>query len=87
MNQGDLVTGLEVRIDNNGRLAKIGVVITSGLPAFDIAALDAVDRAQPFGSPPSEIISADGNVYVQWKFYRDERCECSTISAFPALLR
>jgi TonB family protein len=87
MNQGDLLTGLEMIIDKNGRLAKIGVVITSGLPAFDIAALEAVDRAQPFGPPPSEIVSADGNVHVQWKFYRDERCGCSTIGVYPALVR
>jgi hypothetical protein len=63
----------------------MGVVSTSGVTAFDIAALDAVDRAQPFGPAPSAIISPDGNVYLHWEFHRDEFA-CSTAGASPFIL-
>jgi outer membrane biosynthesis protein TonB len=64
----------------------MGIVKTSGITAFDIAALDAVDRAQPFGPAPTAIISADGNVYLHWEFHRDEVFACSTMNARPFLL-
>jgi TonB family protein len=71
MNDKHLVTRLEIVLTREGHLKKMGVVKTSGITAFDIAALDAVDRAQPFGPAPSAIISADGNVYLHWEFHRD----------------
>ena len=64
----------------------MGIVKTSGITAFDIAALDAVDRAQPFGPAPSAIVSADGNVYLHWEFHRDEVFACSTMDARPFIL-
>ena len=64
----------------------MGIVKTSGITAFDIAALDSVDRAQPFGPAPSAIVSADGNVYLHWEFHRDEVYACSTMNARPFLL-
>jgi hypothetical protein len=64
----------------------MGVVKTSGLTTFDIAALDAVDRAQPFGPAPGQIVSGDGRVYLHWEFHRDEVYACSTAGAQPFLL-
>ena len=64
----------------------MGIVRTSGITAFDIAALDAVDRAQPFGPAPSAIVSPDGNVYLHWEFHRDEVFACSTMGARPFIL-
>jgi hypothetical protein len=64
----------------------MGVVKTSGITAFDIAALDSVHRAQPFGPAPSAIVSPDGLVYLHWEFYRDEVFACSTMHARPYLL-
>jgi len=64
----------------------MGVVKTSGITAFDVAALDAVDRAQPFGPAPNAIVSPDGNVYLHWEFHRDEVYACSTMGARPFLL-
>jgi TonB family protein len=87
MNDADLHTRLEIVIDRTGKVFRIGVVRTSGLPAFDAAVLEAVDRAQPFERPPAEVVSADGNVYMHWIFFRDERCACSTMNASPFLLR
>jgi TonB family protein len=85
MNDRHLVTRLEIVLTREGHLRRMGVVSTSGVTAFDIAALDAVDRAQPFGPAPSAIISPDGNVYLHWEFHRDEFA-CSTAGARPFLL-
>ena len=67
-------------------MRKMGIVKTSGITAFDIAALDAVDRAQPFGPAPGAIVSPDGNVYLHWEFHRDEVFACSTQGARPFIL-
>lgn len=85
---GDLSTTLEIVIDKNtGKLVRMGVVKASGLTAFDVAALSAVSRAQPFGQTPDIIVSLDGNVYVRWEFHRDPEDACSVRNAFPFLLK
>ena len=86
MNDKHLVTRLEIVLSKEGRLKTMGVVRTSGITAFDIAALDAVDRAQPFGPAPAAIVSTDGNVYLHWEFHRDQIYACSTMGARPFLL-
>lgn len=86
LNNPRLVTHLEIVVSKEGRLVKMGIVRTSGVTAFDVAALDAVDRASPFGPPPSAIMSPDGNVYLHWEFHRDEVFACSTMNARPFLL-
>jgi TonB family protein len=86
MNDQHLVTRLEIVLTKEGRLKKMGIVKTSGITAFDIAALDSVDRAQPFGPAPSAIVSGDGNVYLHWEFHRDEVYACSTMGARPFIL-
>ena len=53
MNDPKLITRLEIVVSpKEGRIVKMGVVKTSGITAFDIAALDSVHRAQPFGPAP-----------------------------------
>ena len=86
MNDKHLVTRLEIVLTREGHLKKMGVVRTSGITAFDIAALDAVDRAAPFGPAPGAIVSPDGNVYLHWEFHRDEVYACSTMGARPVIL-
>jgi TonB family protein len=86
MNDQHLVTRLEIILTKDGHLKKMGIVRTSGITAFDIAALDAVDRAQPFGPVPGAIISPDGNTYLHWEFHRDEVYACSTMGARPFIL-
>ena len=86
MNDHHLLTRLEIVLTKDGHLKKMGIVKTSGITAFDIAALDAVDRAQPFGPAPTAIVSGDGNVYLQWEFHRDEVFACSTMGARPFIL-
>ena len=87
MNDQNLVTALEIVVDKEeGRLVRRGVTRTSGVTAFDINAIAAVDRAAPFGTPPSEIVSPDGNVYLHWEFRRDQMA-CSTLYAHPYMLK
>jgi TonB family protein len=80
-----IFTRLEIVLNKEGQVAKLGVVKTSGLTAFDIAALDAVQRASPFGPVPGAIVSPDGKVYFQWDFHRDETA-CTTANARPYIL-
>jgi hypothetical protein len=87
MNDPTLITKLEIVLDRDeGRVVKMGVTRTSGITAFDIAALDSVQRASPFGKPPKAIVSPDGNVYFHWEFHRDPVFACSTINARPYII-
>jgi hypothetical protein len=54
---------------------------------FDVGALESVQRASPYGAPPREIVSPDGNVYLHWEFWRDPNYACSTYFAHPYILR
>lgn len=87
MNNPKMVTRLEIVVSpKEGRIVKMGIVKTSGVTAFDVAALDSVHRAQPFGPAPGAIVSPDGNVYLHWEFHRDEVFACSTMHARPFML-
>jgi hypothetical protein len=87
MNDRNLITALEIVVDREeGRIVRRGVTRTSGVTAFDVNALASVDRAAPFGTPPPEIVSPDGNVYLHWEFRRDDMA-CSTLFAHPFLLK
>lgn len=85
LNDPKLMTRLEIVLTREGNLHHMGVVKTSGITAFDIAALDSVQRASPFGAAPSAIISPDGRVYLHWEFHRDDYA-CSTMNARPFML-
>ena len=87
LNDTKLITRIEIVVSpKEGRIVKLGVVKTSGITAFDIAALDSVNRAAPFGPAPNAIVSPDGNVYLHWEFHRDEVFACSTMHARPFIL-
>ncbi len=86
LNNMKMFTSLEIVLTKEGHIHKVGVVHTSGVTAFDIAALDSVDRAKPFGPAPTAIISKDGFVYLHWEFHREEQYACSTMNARPYLL-
>jgi hypothetical protein len=84
----DMSTNLEIILDGvDGHLLERGVTKASGVTAFDIGALDSVERAAPFGPPPSAIVSPDGHVYLHWEFWRNPDYACSTYFAKPIMLR
>jgi hypothetical protein len=78
-------TKLEIALGPDGRVARIGVIATSGDILFDFGAYNAVMRAQPFAASPEAIRSPDGLVYMHWSFYRNER-QCGTFNAEPYIL-
>ncbi len=86
LNDKALVTRMEIVMKPDGTLDHLGIVRPSGVTAFDVAALDAVDRAAPFGKAPSQIVSPDGLVYLHWEFHRDDM-RCSNINAYPYVLK
>ncbi len=88
MNRRDLKTNLEIVLSQaDGSLVTMGVTRASGVTAFDIAALESVKKAAPFGPPPREIVSPDGNVYFHWEFHREPIYACSTYFARPYILK
>lgn len=88
MNRPDIKTHLEIVLSQqDGRVVRMGVTRTSGVTAFDIASLESVQRASPYGAPPKEIISPDGNVYFHWEFHRNPYYACSTYFARPYILK
>ena len=87
MNNEQLSTEIEIILDQeSGNVVRMGVTKFSGITAFDIAALDSVKRAAPFGTPPREIVSPDGKVYLHWEFHRNQEA-CSTFNARPFILK
>jgi TonB family protein len=80
-----LHTELEIVINGDGSVHKVGVAESSGFMPFDYGAFDAVMRAAPYPIPPRKILSGDGRVYVHWGFYRNER-QCGTFNARPYIL-
>jgi hypothetical protein len=88
LNDRNMKTDLEIVLSqSNGSVVKMGVTRTSGVTAFDISALESVDRAAPFGRPPESIVSPDGNVYLHWEFHRDPLYACSTYYARPYIIK
>jgi hypothetical protein len=84
----DMKTNLEIVLSQStGSIVKMGVTRTSGVTAFDISALESVQRASPFGAPPSSIVSPDGNVYLHWEFHRNPLFACSTYFARPYIIK
>lgn len=86
LNDMKLVTHMEIVLKPDGTIHHLGIVKLSGVTMFDVAALDAVERAGPFGKAPDEIISPDGYVYLHWEFHRDDQ-RCSTTNARPYKLK
>lgn len=79
---GDFAT-VEIAIDDRGQIADMGIVKSSGLRAFDIAILDALERTSPFGPAPRGALSEDGRLYLRWQFFRDPQYACSAGGASP----
>jgi TonB family protein len=88
LNKPDMKTNLEIVIDKDeGKIVKMGVTHSSGSTIFDVAALESVQNAAPFGKPPPIIVSPDGKVYLHWEFYRNPYYACSTYFAHPYILK
>jgi len=80
-----LRTKLEIILNRDGTVHRVGIVNTSGFLPFDYGAYSAVMSAQPYPAAPEQILSGDGRVYVHWGFYRNGR-QCGTFNAEPYVL-
>lgn len=87
LNNREMSTHLEIALSReDGRVVRMGITKSSGVTAFDVGALDAVQRAAPYGPPPNAILSSDGNVYLHWEFHRKPEYACSTYFARPFII-
>lgn len=84
-NNPNLMTELEIVLNGDGTVDRVGVVKPSGLTAYDVAAVDVVYSAGPYPDPPRAIRSANGKIYLHWHFYRDGR-QCNPYGADPYIL-
>lgn len=80
-----LHTTVEIVLERTGAVHRVGVVSMSGVLPFDVAAINAVRRAGPYGAAPEAILSGDGRVYLHWGFYRGQR-QCGTFNVEPFIL-
>jgi TonB family protein len=76
-NNQNLLTTLELVLNGDGTIEKVTVVRGSGYLPYDVAAIDVAYTAGPYPDPPREIRSANGKIYIHWRFYRDGR-QCAT---------
>ena len=72
-NNPNLLTTLELVLNGDGTIDKVTVVKASGYLPYDVAAIDVAYSAGPYPDPPREIRSANGKIYIHWRFYRDGR--------------
>ncbi len=87
LNNQEMSTHLEIALSReDGRIVKMGITKSSGVTAFDVGALESVEKAGPYGSPPGAIVSEDGNVYLHWEFHRRPEYACSTYFARPFII-
>lgn len=81
-------THLEIILNpEDGRIVRMGVTKASGTTVFDVNALEAVQKASPFGAAPPSIVSPDGHVYLHWEFHRNPEHACHTYFARPLMLK
>ena len=80
-----LMTKLEIVLNRDGSVYRVGVVRSSGLLPFDFGAFNSVLRGQPYPPAPSSILSGDDRVYFHWGFYRNQR-QCGTFNAEPYIV-
>jgi TonB family protein len=78
LNEEKLSASIEVVLNGDGSIVRLGILRSSGVEAFDIGVLEAMWRAAPFGKPPREVVSIDRRVYVHWQLWRHPYYACST---------
>jgi TonB family protein len=84
-NNRNLATTLEMVLNADGTVDKVTVVKSSGYLPYDAAAIDVAYTAAPYPDPPKAIRSANGKIYLHWRFFRDDR-QCATSGVDPFIL-
>jgi hypothetical protein len=81
----NLVTKVEIVLEQDGSLNRLGVVKTSRNLSYDLGVFNAVRRGAPYPVPPVAIRSPDGRVYMRWALHRGQS-QCGTWNAEPYIL-
>jgi TonB family protein len=82
----NLVAKVEIVVNPDGSLDRVGVVKSSGNLMYDFGAFNAVQRGAPYPPPPEKIRSPDGRTYMRWALHRNES-QCGTWNAEPYILK
>ena len=61
------ITSLVVTINNKGEIVDIAIKSTSGVRAFDEAAIESFSKAGPFPNPPNGMVK-NGHAEIEWGF-------------------
>jgi TonB family protein len=77
LNNPKLETEILFTVRWDGSPAEITVTESSGVPAFDQAAVAAVKGDQSFAVPPIDVYGDDGVAHFRWIFSRDPSRLCS----------
>ena len=85
MNDMKLWSMIEVVVLPDGKVEKATIVKHSGYLPYDVAALNTIFTSSPYQATPRAIRSADGKVYMHWRFHRDQR-QCGTFGVDPYIL-
>lgn len=80
LNNPGLETVVELEIAPSGRVAKVRIVKSSGVSMYDAEAVRTARNSGPGQPTPREMRSPDGNAYVHWSFWRDQR-QCGAFGA------
>jgi TonB family protein len=80
------VAKVEIVVNPDGTLDRVGVVKSSGNLMYDFGAFNAVQRGAPYPVPPEKIRSPDGRTYMRWALHRNES-QCGTWNAEPFILK
>jgi TonB family protein len=81
-----LVAKVEIVVNPDGTLDRVGVVKSSGNLMYDFGAFNAVQRGAPYPPTPEKIRSPDGRTYMRWALHRNES-QCGTWNAEPYILK
>ena len=63
----DLITALQITLDEKGNIIGIHILGSSGIKELDDAAVESFNEAGPFPNPPKDLI-VDGKVTIEWGF-------------------
>lgn len=63
----DLITSLQVTLDQKGEILAVRIIGTSGIKELDDAAIESFNEAGPFPNPPKGLVH-NGKVTLEWGF-------------------
>lgn len=63
------ITQIEFLLNKNGELVNALIMKESGIPAFDMAAVNAFKDARIFPNPPREMVQPDGFIHLKYSFH------------------